>query len=47
VACPWHSGHFDLRRGCNTDGLDEHAVRVHAARVRADGVVEVALATDA
>lgn len=46
VACPWHSFHFDLRTGCNTDGLSELSIGVHAVRARADGVVEVALASE-
>lgn len=42
VTCPWHSFHFDLVTGRNTDGL-EHCVAVYATRLRTDGVVEVAL----
>jgi len=43
VACPWHSFHFCLRTGKNTDGLDER-VRVWAVRLAPDGRVEVARA---
>lgn len=47
VSCPWHSWHFELATGRNTDGLAA-CVAVHGTRVRADGVVEVELArTDA
>jgi nitrite reductase (NADH) small subunit len=42
VTCPWHAWHFDLETGASTDGLDE-CVRVHRARVDADGWVEVQL----
>lgn len=41
VACPWHSFHFCLRTGRNTDGLDER-IRVWSARVADDGTVEIA-----
>jgi nitrite reductase/ring-hydroxylating ferredoxin subunit len=44
VTCPWHSFHFDLTSGRNTDGL-EHCIHVHPARLGAGGVVEVALAS--
>ena len=42
VACPWHSFHFCLRTGKNTDGLDEK-VRVWPVRVDEQGQVEVGL----
>lgn len=42
VACPWHSFHFCLRTGRNTDGLDER-VRVRPVRVDDEGRVEVGL----
>jgi anthranilate 1,2-dioxygenase ferredoxin subunit len=42
VACPWHSFHFDLRTGRNTDGL-ACRVKVHPVRLDADGRVEVGL----
>jgi nitrite reductase (NADH) small subunit/3-phenylpropionate/trans-cinnamate dioxygenase ferredoxin subunit len=42
VTCPWHSFHFDVCSGRNTDGLGEE-LEVFEARVRADGRVEVRL----
>lgn len=45
VACPWHSFHFCLRTGRNTDGLDER-VRVRAVRQTPDGQVEVGVPED-
>lgn len=42
VTCPWHGWHFSVASGANTDGLAA-CVRVHPARVREDGVVEVEL----
>ena len=42
VSCPWHSFHFCLRTGRNTDGLDER-VRVRAVRVDETGRVVVGL----
>ncbi|MCB9914043.1 MAG: Rieske (2Fe-2S) protein [Planctomycetes bacterium] len=43
VTCPWHGWHFDARTGASTDGLDD-CLRVHAARVSAEGRIEVRLA---
>lgn len=42
VTCPWHGWHFGIADGQNTDGLAA-CVRVHRARAREDGVIEVAL----
>lgn len=42
VACPWHSFHFDLRTGRNTDGL-ACRVKVHPIRRTGEGRVEVGL----
>ena len=40
IACPWHSFHFDLKTGANTDGL-ACRVRVYPVRRSAGGRVEV------
>ena len=42
VTCPFHSWHFDLKSGKNTDSLDA-CVAVFRTRVGDDGVVEVQL----
>ena len=42
VTCPFHSWHFDLVSGKNTDSLDA-CVAVFPARVGEGGVVEVQL----
>jgi len=42
VTCPFHSWHFDLCTGQNTDSLDA-CVAVFPVRVDGDGVVEVQL----
>lgn len=42
VTCPWHGWHFGIADGRNTDGLAA-CVRVHLARAREDGMIEVAL----
>jgi nitrite reductase (NADH) small subunit/3-phenylpropionate/trans-cinnamate dioxygenase ferredoxin subunit len=43
VTCPWHSFHFDVCSGRNTDGLGEE-LDVFEVRVRPDGHVEVRVA---
>lgn len=42
VACPWHSFHFDLATGRNTDGL-ACRVKVYPVRRTEDGRAEVGL----
>ena len=42
VTCPWHSFHFDVCTGANTDGLGEE-LDVFEVRRAPDGRVEVRL----
>ena len=42
VACPWHSFHFDLESGRNTDGL-ACRIQVYPVRRTSEGRVEVGL----